>query len=147
MTRRARRSLEGASSRTGRLRCLRNGVPYVVRATHGVEMTNGQESSALAGLARFVMRHRRLVAGVWIALTIFGAFAAGQVSKRWLEQFSIPGYSAYEANQRTLKIFGSGAQAPNIAVIRVKGDVTKSGAARETLAKVSREFPQFRTSS
>ena len=85
-------------------------------------MTNGQESSALAGLARFVMRHRRLVAGVWIALTIFGAFAAGQVSKRWLEQFSIPCYSAYEANQRTLKIFGSGAQAPNIAVIRVKGE-------------------------
>jgi RND superfamily putative drug exporter len=106
-----------------------------------------RESSALAGLARFVMRHRRLVAGVWIVLTIFGAFAAGQVSKRWLEQFSIPGFSAYEANQRTLDTFGTGAQAPNIAVIRVKGDVTRSTAARETLAKVSREFPKFRTSS
>jgi RND superfamily putative drug exporter len=93
------------------------------------------------------MRHRRLVAGVWIVLTIFGAFAAGQVSKRWLEQFSIPGFSAYEANQRTLDTFGTGAQAPNIAVIRVKGDVTRSTAARETLAKVSREFPKFRTSS
>ena len=106
-----------------------------------------RESSALAGLARFVMRHRRLVAGVWIVLTIFGAFAAGQVSKRWLEQFSIPGFSAYEANQRTLDTFGTGAQAPNIAVIRVKGDVTRSTAARETLTKVSREFPKFRTSS
>ena len=106
-----------------------------------------RESSALARLARFVMRHRRLVAGVWIVLTIFGAFAAGQVSKRWLEQFSIPGFSAYEANQRTLDTFGTGAQAPNIAVIRVKGDVTKSTAARETVAKVSREFPNFRTSS
>jgi putative drug exporter of the RND superfamily len=107
----------------------------------------GAESSALAGLARFVMRHRRLVAGVWIALTIFGAFAASQVSKRWLEQFSIPGFSAYEANQRTLDTFGSGAQAPNIAVIRVKGDVTRSTVARQTLAKVSQEFPKFRTSS
>jgi RND superfamily putative drug exporter len=106
-----------------------------------------RESSALAGLARFVMRHRRLVAGVWIVLTIFGAFAAGQVSKRWLEQFSIPGFSAYEANQRTLDTFGTGAQAPNIAVIRVKGDVTRSTAARETVAKVSQEFPKFRTSS
>ncbi len=111
--------------------------------------TNEQatESSALAQLARFVMRHRRLVAGTWIALTIFGAFAAGQVSKRWLEQFSIPGFSAYEANQRTLDTFGTGAQAPNIAVIRIKGDVTKSTAARETVDKVSREFPKFRTSS
>jgi RND superfamily putative drug exporter len=111
--------------------------------------TNEHEagSPALAQLARLVMRHRRLVAGVWIALTIFGAFAASEVSKRWLEQFSIPGFSAYEANQRTLKTFGTGAQAPNIAVIRVKGDVTKSAAARETLARVSQEFPKFRTSS
>src|SRR5215831_15449533 len=105
------------------------------------------KTSALAQLARWIMRHRRLVAGVWIALTIFGAFAAGQVSKRWLEQFSIPGFSAYEANQRTLHTFGSGEQAPNVAVLRVKGDVTKSAAARETLARVAREFPHFRSSS
>jgi len=104
-------------------------------------------SSTLGELARWIMRHRRLVAGTWIVLTIFGAFSAAQVSKRWLEQFSIPGFSAYEANQRTLKTFGSGAQAPNIAVIRVKGDVTRSTAARETVARVSKEFPKFRTSS
>jgi putative drug exporter of the RND superfamily len=111
--------------------------------------TDAQErgSPALAQLARGIMSHRRLVAGIWIVLTIFGAFSASEVSKRWLEQFSIPGYSAYEANQRTLKTFGSGAQAPNIAVIRVKGDVTKSTAARETIATVAKEFPKFRTSS
>jgi putative drug exporter of the RND superfamily len=102
---------------------------------------------ALARLARVIMQHRRIVAGAWIVLTIFGAFAAQQVSKRWLEQFSIPGYSAYEANQRALRTFGTGAQAPNIAVIRVKGNVTESEAARQTLARVSQEFPKFRTSS
>ena len=58
-------------------------------------------------------------------LTLFGGFAAGQVSKRWLTQFSIPGYSAYEANQQTLKIFGTGEQAPLIAVFHSSGDVTK----------------------
>jgi putative drug exporter of the RND superfamily len=103
--------------------------------------------SVLARLARVIMHHRRLVAGGWIVLTIFGAFSAQQVSKRWLEQFSIPGFSAYEANQRTLRTFGSGEQAPNIAVARVKGDVTQSAAARETLARVAHEFPRFRTSS
>jgi RND superfamily putative drug exporter len=103
--------------------------------------------SVLAGLARVIMRHRRIVAGAWIVLTIFGAFSAQQVSSRWLEQFSIPGFSAYEANQRTLKTFGTGAQAPNIAVLRVKGDVTQSAAARQTLARVAHEFPRFRTSS
>ena len=64
----------------------------------------------MAGLARAVLTHRKLIFSLWIALTLLGAFAANQVSKRWLEQFSIPGYSAYETNQRTLKIFGSGEQ-------------------------------------
>ena len=104
-------------------------------------------SSALANLAYFVMRRRRLVVGFWIVLTVFGVFSAQQVSTRWLEQFSIPGFSAYEANQRTLQAFGSGAQAPNVAVLRVKGDVTQSTAVRDTLAQVSKEFPGFRTSS
>src|SRR5262249_41026667 len=111
------------------------------------QVATGVEKGALARLARVVMHHRRLVAGGWIVLTVFGAFSAQQVSKRWLEQFSIPGFSAYEANQRTLATFGSGAQAPNIAVLRVKGDVTKSAGAREALVRVAREFPRFRTSS
>ncbi len=116
-------------------------------STTNERIEGGAGEGALARLARAIMRHRRLVAGGWIVLTIFGAFSAQQVSKRWLEQFSIPGYSAYEANQRTLRTFGSGAQAPNIAVVRVKGDVTKSAAARKTLARVADEFPRFRTSS
>src|SRR5262245_27447807 len=105
------------------------------------------KQGVLARLARLIMHHRRIVAGGWIVLPILCGVPARPASKRWLETFSIPGYSAYEANQRTLKTFGSGAQAPNIAVIRVKGDATKSAAARETLARVSREFPKFRTSS
>src|SRR5205085_10292949 len=56
----------------------------------------------LASLARFVFRHRLLVLGAWIALTAFGAFAASAVSSRWFESFSIPGYSAYETNQKAL---------------------------------------------
>jgi RND superfamily putative drug exporter len=79
----------------------------------------------VTALARFVLRHRRLLVGVWIALTILGAYSANAVSKRWLEQFSIPGYSAYEANQRTLKTFGTGENAPLVAVFHSNGDVTK----------------------
>jgi putative drug exporter of the RND superfamily len=79
----------------------------------------------LAPLAHFVHRHRKLVVGVWAALTLFGAFGAQQVSKRWFESFSIPGYSAYETNQKTLKVFGTGEQAPQVAVFHSSGDVTK----------------------
>src|SRR6476660_1161397 len=80
----------------------------------------------MARIARLVIRHRLLVVGVWIVLTFVGAFSAAKVSNRWFESFSIPGYSAYEANQRTLKTFGSGEQFPLVAVIAAPGrDVTK----------------------
>ena len=61
----------------------------------------------------------------WIVLTLFGAFSAAKVSNRWFESFSIPGYSAYETNQKVLKTFGNGEQAPFVAVFESKGDVTK----------------------
>jgi putative drug exporter of the RND superfamily len=78
----------------------------------------------LARLAHVIVRRRRAVIGAWILLTLFGGFSAGQVSKRWFESFSIPGYSAYEANQRTLKTFGTGEQAPLVAVFHSSGKVT-----------------------
>jgi RND superfamily putative drug exporter len=79
----------------------------------------------LARLAHVIVRRRRWVIGAWVALTLFGAFSATQVSKRWFQSFSIPGYSAYEANKRTLDTFGTGMQAPLVAVFQSKGDVTK----------------------
>jgi RND superfamily putative drug exporter len=79
----------------------------------------------LAGLARFTVRRRWTIVGVWILLTVLGGAAAGRLSDRWFQSFSIPGYSAYEANQRTLKAFGSGEQPPLVAVFTTPGrDVT-----------------------
>ena len=77
-------------------------------------------------------------------LTLFGAFAAGQVSKRWFESFSIPGYSAYEANQRTLKTFGTGEQAPLVAVFHSNGDVTKDAGIEQAIADAAAVNPGSR---
>ena len=101
----------------------------------------------LERLAHFVIRRRKVVLVAWIGLTVFGAFAAKQVSSRWLEEFSIPGYSAYEANQRTLKTFGTGAQPPHVAVLHAAGDVTKVPGVGEAVAKVAAAFPDFRVGS
>ena len=68
-----------------------------------------------------------------------GVFAGGQVNKRWYQSFSIPGYSAYEANQRSLKIFGSGEQAPLVAVFHSKGDVTQERGIVKAVDRVSLE--------
>ncbi len=101
----------------------------------------------LARLAHVVARHRWKVIGAWIALTLFGAFAAGQVSKRWYQSFSIPGKSAYEANQRTLKTFGTGVRPPNVVVFHTAGDATRSSAIRAAMLRVARSNPAARTSS
>jgi putative drug exporter of the RND superfamily len=101
----------------------------------------------LERLARFVIRHRVLVVVAWLVLTVVGAFSAGAINKRWLDQFSIPGAPAYEANQRTLKVFGTGAQPPHVALFRVEGDVTRNAAIPAALARFHREYPKFRIGS
>jgi len=80
-------------------------------------------------------------------LTIFGAFSAGQVSKRWFESFSIPGYSAYEANQHTLKTFGTGEQAPLVAVFHSSGKVTDQSGIKNAIAAAAKVNPGSRVSS
>ena len=101
----------------------------------------------LARLAHVIARHRWKVIGAWIVLMLFGGFAAGQVSKRWYQSFSIPGKSAYEANQRALRTFGTGVRPPNVVVFHTSGDATKSGAIRAAMLRVARDNPTARTSS
>src|SRR6516225_3268119 len=91
----------------------------------------------LARLTHWITRHRWLVIGVWIVLTLFGAYAAGQVSKRWYQSFSIPGKSAYEANQRTLKAFGTGVRPPDVVVFHTSGDATKSHAIEAAMQRAA----------
>jgi RND superfamily putative drug exporter len=102
----------------------------------------------MAGVARFVIRHRLLIVGAWIVLTFVGAFSASQLSKRWFESFSIPGYSAYEANQRTLKAFGSGEQAPLVVVLTSPHkNVTQVPGARRAVEAASSAVKGSRTGS
>src|SRR4029079_19506237 len=110
-------------------------------------MATAEAQPLLARLAHLIVRRRKLVIAAWIALTLFGAFSAGQVSKRWFESFSIPGYSSYEANQKTLKIFGTGEQAPLVAVFHSDGDITKEKGIQKAVAAAAKVNPGSRDSS
>ena len=101
----------------------------------------------MTGLARFVLRRRGAIVIAWIALTVLGAYAANAVSSRWLEQFSIPGYSAYEANQRALKTFGTGENAPLVAVFTAHGNVTKIAGIKRAITAAASQNPGSRVSS
>jgi RND superfamily putative drug exporter len=90
--------------------------------------------STLERLGHLVVRRRRWVILAWVGLVIFGMIGAGQVSNRWQENFSIPGYSAYEANQRALHSLGTGAQVPLVAVFHSSGDVAKDRGIAKAIA-------------
>jgi RND superfamily putative drug exporter len=87
------------------------------------------------------------VIAVWVLLTLFGGVAAGKVSKRWYQSFSIPGKSAYEANQRTLKTFGTGVRPPNVVVFHTSGDARESSAIEQAIDRAAATMPGARTSS
>jgi putative drug exporter of the RND superfamily len=110
-------------------------------------VANPYGARLMTALARLVLRRRRAIVFAWLALTLLGAYSANAVSKRWLEQFSIPGYSAYEANQRTLKTFGTGENAPLVAVFHSNGDVTKVAGIKQAIAAAEKQNPGSRASS
>jgi putative drug exporter of the RND superfamily len=104
-------------------------------------------SGRLARLGHFTARHRWAVIGVWIVLTLFGGVAAGKLSSRWYQSFSIPGKPAYEASQRSLKAFGVGVRPPNVVVFHTDGDATKSAAIERAMKRASATMPGAFTSS
>ena len=102
----------------------------------------------MEGLARLTIRGRWLFVVLWILLTVAGAVAAGKLADRWFEQFSIPGYSAYEANQRTLETFGTGRQYPLVAVFTVPdGDIRTQTGIEKAIAAGAAVNPGSRVSS
>jgi RND superfamily putative drug exporter len=106
-----------------------------------------QETLLLIRLAHLTVRHRFAVIGSWLLLTLFGAFAAGEVSTRWYQSLSIPGKPAYEASQRTLEAFGAGARPPSIVVFHTRGDATRSAAVEQAMKRAAAAVPGARTSS
>src|SRR3954469_4004863 len=102
----------------------------------------------LARLAHFTTRFRWPVIVGWIALTILGGYAAGQLSSRWYQSLAVPGKSAYEASQRTLKTLGAGDRSPSSVVFHSSSaDVSKSPAVRAAMARVVKASPGALTSS
>jgi RND superfamily putative drug exporter len=101
----------------------------------------------LARLAAVIIRRRWFVIGAWLALTAVGAFSAGQLSDRWFQEFSIPGYSAYEANQRAYHAFGNGRISPIVAVLRSDGDITKVPGVETAFDRAAAVTPGARVNS
>jgi len=76
------------------------------------------QPSFLGGLARVILRHRRLVIFAWAVVFIVGAFAAGHVSSRLSVDFSLPGQPGYVTAEKILATYHNGGDnTPSILVV------------------------------
>jgi putative drug exporter of the RND superfamily len=104
-------------------------------------------------LTRFVLGHKRLVLGLWLAIVI-AAFAALQPANDALsQQFNVPGREGFETNQELGKIYGAGGDvSPLVPVVTLpQGTTVDSPGVRQqlgaALAKVEAVLPEARTAS
>src|SRR3954453_15859604 len=91
--------------------------------------TRAVREGRVARPAHLTTRYRWPVIAGWIALTVFGGYAAGQLSTRWYQSLAVPGKPAYEASQRKLKTLGAGDRSPSTVVFHsADSDLSKSSA-------------------
>jgi RND superfamily putative drug exporter len=89
----------------------------------------------MQAITAFALRHRRLVALAWIALTVAGALTVSSATGRLSHGFNTPGTAGYDTNQHILKRFGlDGNEQPTIAVLRLPAGQSMRTAAGQAAA-------------
>jgi RND superfamily putative drug exporter len=111
------------------------------------------DTGRLARLTRFVLRHRLLVLGFWVALTVAGIAAAGPAFRSFSAQYSVPGREGYETNQEINRLYGNGGDsAPVVAVVTLPAGMSAASTpvARwldRLEARIERAVPRVRVAS
>jgi putative drug exporter of the RND superfamily len=88
-------------------------------------------------MAGLVLRHRRLVAVFWLAVTVAGVLLAGQVTGRFSSAQALPGLPSYQAAEVLRQSYGIGDNPP-IAVLITLPAVERitSAAGRSDLTRI-----------
>jgi putative drug exporter of the RND superfamily len=86
-------------------------------------------------LTRFVLDHKRLVLGFWLAVTIAAFAAIGPAGSSLSQQFDIPGREGFETNSELAAIYGAGGDvAPIVPVVTLpQGKTVESPGVRAEL--------------
>ena len=104
-------------------------------------------------LTRFVLGHKRLVLGFWLAVMVVAFAAIGPAGSALSQEFSVPGREGFETNKEIAQIYGNGGDvAPIVPVVQLaEGKTVDSPGVRDqlkaALAKVETALPEARTAS
>jgi putative drug exporter of the RND superfamily len=112
-----------------------------------------RRTDPLATLTRWVLAHKRVVAGIWILVTVAAFGAVGPASDALSEEFPIPGREGFETNREIASIYGNGGDvAPIVPVVTLPEGTTvdSPGVTAEldaAVAKVQAALPDARVAS
>ena len=109
--------------------------------------------NAMASLTRWVLGHKKLVVGLWVALAVAGVAAIGPADRSFEQQFNVPGKEAFAANTQIVETYGNGGDAaPLVPVISLpEGKTADSREVQADLAaalqKIQAAVPNSRVAS
>jgi RND superfamily putative drug exporter len=104
-------------------------------------------------LTRWVLDHKRVVVGVWVAVTVAAFAAIGPAGGALSQQFNVPGREGFETNKELAAIYGNGGDvAPLVPVVQLPPGTTvdSPGVGEQfdaAMAKVEAALPDARTAS
>ena len=107
----------------------------------------------MTSLTNWVLAHKRLVMGLWLAVTVVAFAAVGPASKALSPDLSVPGQEGYETNRQIAEIYGNGGDvAPIVPVVKLPdGKTVDSPAVRRELGaamtKIQKALPEARVAS
>lgn len=107
----------------------------------------------MTSITRWVLAHKRIVAGAWMILTVVGIATVGTSTKAFSNKFSVPGREGFSTNDKIERLYHQGGRnAPIVPVVTLpSGTSVSSPAVRAGLAqieaKLRRAIPGARTAS
>ena len=81
----------------------------------------------MTGITHWALRHKRLVIGFWLILTILGMGFAKKATSALSQEYSLPGHQSYVTNTYiSSKYGGGGDSSPLVAVVALPAGTTAS---------------------
>ena len=93
----------------------------------------------MGSITSFVLRHKRLVALSWVALTLIGMVVSGSV--KFDQRFEVPGKEGFETNRKIEMALGNGGEIPPTLAVVQGADRAKVRAVEQ---KIAERFPRAR---
>jgi RND superfamily putative drug exporter len=102
----------------------------------------------MVGLARFVLRHKALVALFWVLAMLAGGATAGTTVDRLTIDFSLPGQDGYETEKQLLATYGNGPdEGTSIFAVTVPEGTTVAAERAKVdgiFRAMQQQYPQYR---